>query len=164
MDSHANPLLGMDKVYFYIVVNFPALIGRNLTGEFMRKIYATSWNLFTLTAETGGVFCQLGMFLNVFFHWIYTLNERQLLSRAFFYSWLVFLLGFWLRNVPLGNPISDGIVFVFHLAWCVRGFKSLKRFWPYLIAFRSCVSIACVQTSALPQEKSGEETSVNRRR
>ena len=25
--------------------------------------------------------------------------------------------------------------FVFHLAWCVRGLKSLKRFWPYLIVF-----------------------------
>ena len=32
--------------------NFNALIGRNLTGEFMRKIYAASWNLLTLTAET----------------------------------------------------------------------------------------------------------------
>ena len=45
-------------------------------------------------------------------------------------------LGFWLRNTPLvkvGNPISDGIVF--HLAWYVRGLKSLKRFWPYLIVF-----------------------------
>ena len=65
-------------------------------------------------------------------------NETQLLSRVFCYSWLVCLLGFWLRNTSLvkgGNPISDGIVFVFHLAWCVRGLKSLKRFWPYLIAF-----------------------------
>ena len=47
-------------------------------------------------------------------------------------------MGFWLRNaslVKVGNPISDGIVFVFHLAWCVRGLKSLKRFWPYLIVF-----------------------------
>ena len=35
-------------------------------------------------------------------------NEKQLLSRVF--------------------------VFVFHFAWCVRGFKSLKRFWSYLIA------------------------------
>ena len=65
-------------------------------------------------------------------------NEIQLLSRVFCYSWLVCLLGFWLRNtslVKVGNPISDGIVFVFHLAWCVRGLKSLKRFWPYLIVF-----------------------------
>ena len=46
-------------------------------------------------------------------------NEIQLLSRVFCYSWLVCLSGFWLRNAPLvkvENPISDGIVFVFHLA------------------------------------------------
>ena len=58
-------------------------------------------------------------------------NEIHLLSRVFCYSWLVCLSGFWLRNtslVKVGNPISDGIVFVFHLAWCVRGLKSLKRF------------------------------------
>ena len=42
-------------------------------------------------------------------------NEIQLLSGVFCYSWLVCLLGFWLRNtslVKVGNPISDGIVFV----------------------------------------------------
>ena len=80
------------------------------------------------------------------FNCLFPLNvqsEIQLLSRVFCYSWLVCLLGFWLRNtslVKVGNPISDGIVFVFHLAWCVRGLKSLKRFRPYLIAFRSCIS------------------------
>ena len=65
-------------------------------------------------------------------------NEIQLLSRVFSYSWLICLLVFWLRNTSLvnvGNPISDGIVFVFHLAGCVRGLKSLKWFWPYLIVF-----------------------------
>ena len=51
--------------------NFYALIGENLTGEFMRKIYAASWNLFTLTAEADRVLCQLGMSLTVFFHWMY---------------------------------------------------------------------------------------------
>ena len=65
-------------------------------------------------------------------------NEILLLSWVFCYSQLVCLLGFWLRNtllVKVGNLILDGIVFVFHLAWCVRGLKSLKRFWPYLIVF-----------------------------
>ena len=70
-------------------------------------------------------------------------TEIKQLSRFFCYLWLVCLLGFWLRNAPLvkviWNPISDGIVFVFHLAWCVRGLKSLKRFWPYLMVFRSCI-------------------------
>ena len=63
-------------------------------------------------------------------------NEIQLLSRVFYHSWLVCLLGFWLRNaslVKVGNPISDGIVFVFYVAWCITGLKRLKRFWPYLI-------------------------------
>ena len=50
-------------------------------------------------------------------------NEIQLLSRVFSYSWLVCLLGFWLRIASLvkaDNPISDGIVFVFHLDGCAR--------------------------------------------
>ena len=50
-------------------------------------------------------------------------NEIQLLSRVLSYSWLVCLLGFWLKNASLvkaDNPISDGIIFVFHLAGCVR--------------------------------------------
>ena len=45
-------------------------------------------------------------------------NEIQLLSGVFCHSWLVCLVGFWLRNtslVKVGNPISDGIVFVFIL-------------------------------------------------
>ena len=74
-------------------------------------------------------------------------NEIQLLSRVFCYSWLVCLLGFWLRNtslVKVGNPISDGVVFVFHLAWCVRGLKSLKRFWPYLIVFSASQMVSFV--------------------
>ena len=36
----------------------------------MRKIYAASWILFTLTAESDRVLCQLVMFLTVFFHWM----------------------------------------------------------------------------------------------
>ena len=94
--------------------NFYALIGQNLTREFMRNVFVASWILFTLTAEADKVLCQLVMFLTVFFHWI----EIQLLSAVFCYSWLVSLLGFWLRNtslVKVENPISDGIIFVFTL-------------------------------------------------
>ena len=83
-----------------------------------------------------------------FCHLILVQNERQLLSRFFCYSWLVCLLGFWLRNAPLfrviGNPSSDGIVFknepLPNLAGCVGGLKSLRRFWPYLMALRSCIA------------------------
>ena len=47
-------------------------------------------------------------------------NEIQLLSRVFCYSWLVCLLGFgreMCRLSKFGNSISEGIVFVFHLAF-----------------------------------------------
>ena len=46
--------------------NFYALIGQNLTGEFMRKIHPASWILFTMTAEADRVLCQLVMFLTFF--------------------------------------------------------------------------------------------------
>ena len=54
--------------------NFNALIGQNLTGEFMRKIYAASWILLTLTAEADRVLSQHVMFLTVFFHWMYKMK------------------------------------------------------------------------------------------
>ena len=73
--------------------------------------------MFTLTAEADRVLCQLVMVSTVFFP-LDVQNEIQLLSGVFCYSWLVCLLDFWLRNTSLvnvGNPISDGIVFVITL-------------------------------------------------
>ena len=81
------------------------------------------------------------MFLTVFFP-LNVQSEIQLLSRVFCYSWLVCLLGFWLRNtslVKVGNPISDGIVFVFHLAWCVRRLKKSEAILVLLDSFQ-CIS------------------------
>ena len=94
--------------------------------------------MFTLTAEADRVLCQLVTFLTVFFYWMYKM-KFTCYQEVLCYSWLVCLLGFWLRNMSLvkvGNTISDGIVFSFHLAWCVRGLKSLKRFWPDLRGFQ----------------------------
>ena len=71
---------------------------------------------FTLTAEADRVLCQLVMFLTVFFYWMYKIKYS---CYQVCYSWLVCSLFFWLREsslVKVGNPISDGIVFVFHLA------------------------------------------------
>ena len=101
--------------------NFYALIGQNLTGEFMRKIYAASWNLFTLSFVST---CDV---VNCLFPLNIVQNEIQLLSRVFCYSWPICLSGFWSRNtslVKVRNPILDGIVFVFHLVWCKRVEKS----------------------------------------
>ena len=58
--------------------NFYALFGQNLTGEFMRKMYAASRTCF-LIAEADRVLCrQLVTFLSVFFHWIYKTNTAAI--------------------------------------------------------------------------------------
>ena len=68
-------------------------------GKFMQH----HESFFTFTAEVDRVLCQLGMFLTVFFHWMYK-NEIQLLSEVFCYPWSrVCLMGFWLRNTSLGK-------------------------------------------------------------
>ena len=75
--------------------NFYALIGQNLTGEFMRKIYAASWILFTLTADADRVLCQRVMFLTFFFHWMYkmkfscTIRSLLLFMASLFIGFLV---------------------------------------------------------------------------
>ena len=116
----------------YSTANYYVLIGQNLTGEFMHKIYAASGTVCT----DSWVLCHLVMFFPLGVQ-----NEIQLLSRFFCYLWLVCLSGFWLRNAPLvkviGNPISGGIVFLFTL---LDVLKSLKRSRPNLMASRSCIS------------------------
>ena len=66
--------------------NFYALVGQNLTDEFMQKIFVSSCNAFNYL-------CPLDV-----------QNEIKLLSRFFCYSWPLVKV--------IGNPISDGIVFV----------------------------------------------------
>ena len=69
-------------------------------------------------SEANRVLCQLVMFLTVFFLWMYKM-KYSCYQESSVYSWLVCLLGFWLRNASLdkfGNSISDGIVFVFYPA------------------------------------------------
>ena len=60
--------------------NFYALIGQNLTGEFMRKICPASGSgTCFLIAEADRVLCrQLVMFLAVFVHWIYKMDTAAI--------------------------------------------------------------------------------------
>ena len=112
-----RPFLTMVTCWSCSRSNSYALIGQNLTGEFMRKIHAASWKLFTLAAEADRVLFQRVMFL-IFSLWMYKL-KYSCYQESSVYSWLVCLLVFWLRNAALvkfGNSISDGIVFVFHHA------------------------------------------------
>ena len=62
----------------------------NLTGEFMRKIYATSCNLFTLTAEADRVLWQLVMFRTVFFHWMYKMKCSCYQESSVIHGWFVY--------------------------------------------------------------------------
>ena len=92
-------------------------------GKFMQHLETCllcwSWQCFVSTCDVFNCLFPLNV-----------QNEIQLLSGVFCYSWLFCLFGFWLRNtslVKVGNPISDGIVFVFHLAWCVRSCKRVEK-------------------------------------
>ena len=67
----------------------------NLTGEFMRKIYAASWNLFTLTAEADRVLCQLVMFLTVFFFWMYKMKYSCYQDSSVIHGWIVYCAFGW---------------------------------------------------------------------
>ena len=93
--------------------NFDVLVGQNLTGEFMPKIYAASGNLLTDSCSWQSFVSSCDV-LNCLFL-LGVQNEIQLLSRLFCNSWLVCLLRFMMTNAPvvnvIGNPISDGIVF-----------------------------------------------------
>ena len=61
----------------------------------MRKIYAASWNLFTLTAEADRVLCQLVMFLIVFFHLLYKMKYSCYQDCSVIHGWFVYCAFCW---------------------------------------------------------------------
>ena len=76
---------------------------KNLTGEFVRKIYAASWKLFTL-AEADRVLSQLVMFLTVFFHWMYKMKYSCYQECSLIHGWFVYwVFGWEMRR--LSKPI-----------------------------------------------------------
>ena len=113
-----RPFLTMVTRWSRATFKFYALIGQNLTDEFMRRVYAASWNLFALTAEADRFLCQLVMFSTVFFHWMYKMQYSCHQESSVIHGWFVYwVFGWEMRRLSkFGNPISDGIVFVFHLA------------------------------------------------
>ena len=51
---------------------------------------------------------------------------------------LFYIMNFWLRNAPLfklRNPFSDGIIFVFHLAGCVKRVETSQA----ILALLECI-------------------------
>ena len=94
------------------------------------KLSVASWNLFTLTAEADSFVSTCDVF-NCFIL-LDVQNDIQLLSRVFCYSWLVCLLGFWLRNTSLVFRIASFSFFtLLDVAWnssdCFESFSPLNN-------------------------------------
>ena len=107
-----------------LVTNFVKLLCCDWS-RFDRWVHAASCLLFTWQLKLTE-FCVFWVF-NCLFR-LDVKNEIQLLSGVLWYSWIVCLLDFWLRNTSL---VKVGIRFR------MSGLQSLKRCWPYLIAFRA---------------------------
>ena len=70
----------------------------------MRKIYAASWKLSTLTAEAVRVLGQLVMFLTVFFQWMYKMKYSCYQESSLIHGWFVYrVFGWEMRR--LSKPI-----------------------------------------------------------
>ena len=86
----------------------------------------------------------LVMLITIFFRWMYKMKYSCYQDYSVIHGWFLFQVFGWELHAPLdqviGNPTSDGTVFVFNLAWCLRGFKRLQQFWPYLMAFGTGIS------------------------
>ena len=121
--------------------------GQNLTGEheFTRKIYAACGNLFTdsLLKLTEFWVIWSHYVLSVFLHWIYKWNTSAIKNFLLFMAGMFIRFKFLLKKcfVWEKNNQKYKLLFVIYLAGCVSRIKSLlKRFLPFLMAFRSCIS------------------------
>ena len=126
--------------------NFYALIGQNLTGEFMRKISA-AMETCLLIAEADRVLCYLLMFLKSFSTGCTKWNTTAIKILLYFMAGLFIAVLVERCTACQSHWKSD---FGWHrfqkwayslaLVRGVRGLKSIKRFWPHLMAFRSSIS------------------------
>ena len=102
--------------------NVYVVIGQKLTGEFMRKIYAASWNLFTDSWNWRSFVYKRCEAFNCLFL-LDAQNEIQMLGRFLSYSWLVCLLvfGWEMRRLSKSSEIRFRMdrFYSLPLAWCV---------------------------------------------
>ena len=77
----------------------------------LKVVYFESWRWQSFR-------CQLVIFLTVFSHWMYKMKHSCYQELPLFMAGLfIGFFGWEMRRLSkFGNPISDGIVFVFHLA------------------------------------------------
>ena len=119
----------------------------------MRKIYAASWKLFTLTAEADRVLSQLVMFLTVFFHWMYKMKYSCYQESSLTHGWFVYwVFGWEMRR--LSKPIIRFRMASFLFYILLDAYENHKGSSdPCLtsIAFRSCISWNMVSPSNYKQ-------------
>ena len=120
--------------------NFYALIGQNLTGEFIRKIYAASWKLFTLTAEADKVLCQLVMFLTVFFLWMYRMKYSCYQESSVIHGWFVYWVFGWEMRRLSKSEIRFRLASFSFFTLLDAGLKVSSDSGLNTVAFRSCIS------------------------
>ena len=119
----------------YSTANYYVLIGQNLTGEFIHKIYAASGTVCTDSWNWQSLVSSCDVFSTGCSKW----NTAAIKILLLFMVGL--FIGFLVEKCAayqvIGNPISGGIVFLFTL---LDVLKSLKRSQPNLMASRSCIS------------------------
>ena len=96
-----------------------------------------------LIAETDWILCYLVMFLIVFLHWMFKMNYSCYQDSSVIHGWFVFWVFGWESQ---SHRKSDFAWYRFQNWPClmrIRGLKSLKKFWPFLMVFGSCISIYC---------------------
>ena len=86
--------------------NFYALIGQNLTGEFTRKIYAASGNLFTDSWSWQGLVSSSCDVFTVFFHWMYKMKYNCHQDSSLIHGWFVcWVFGWEMRRLSESSEI-----------------------------------------------------------
>ena len=123
--------------------SFYVLIGQKLTGEFIRKIYASSWNLFTDSWNWRSFVYKRCEAFNCLFL-LDAQNEIQMLARFLSYSWLSLFIGFLVEKCAAcqSHRKSDfGWIAFTHFPLLDAYYKEgWKKFQAILMAFRSCIS------------------------
>ena len=96
----------------------------------LKLVYFDSWNWHSFVSA-----CDV---------WMYKMKYSCFQKSSVIHGWFVYwVFGWEVRRLSKSEIRFRMALFLFFtsgLAWCVRGFKSLKRFWPYLIALRSYIS------------------------
>ena len=113
------------------------LTGQKQRRGFLWKIYAVSRYFFT-DIWSWQSFVSSYYVSTVFLHWIYKM-KYSCYKRIL----LLFVTGLFirLRRLTKSNRESSfSKLSLLRLAGCVRGLERLKLFWPYLMAFTSCMS------------------------